>query len=238
MFNVITPESFSFDFEPMAIINFIILVTIISLGLAIFRKKRWELVVSGVVGIVFLLFFGFTYINLVGVAILISLFEYARHAGVEEIDQRTKINSWMVVRRSAPGVVLAFFVLVSFAAYQSPVAKGIAEAGQLPSASGQLVRSIVDSVVGSHIETSGQEKENIITQVSNETLQQLNNILKPYFKYAPPLLAFGLFLILWGLSWFFIQLSVLAGMLIFWILKKTGTVRIEDRDVKAEVLVV
>lgn len=238
VFNVITPESFYFDFEGLVIVNFVVLVTVISLALAIFRKKRWELATSGIVGIIFLLLFGFTYINLIGVAIVVSLFEYARHAGVEEIDQRTKINSWMIVRRSAPGVVLAFFVLISFAAYQSPVAKGIAEAEQLPSASGQLMRSIIASVIGSQIEARGQEKENVINEVERQTFQELNNLLKPYFRYAPPLLAFGLFLILWGLSWIFVWLSMFMGMGIFWILKKIGFIKIEERDVKSEVLVI
>lgn len=247
--NVITPDSFSFDFaapgaslaswrEPAAVVNFIVLVSVISLALAIFRKKKWELTVSGIVGLVFLLHFGFNYINLLGVLITVSLFEYARHDGVEEIDQRTKINSRMVVRRSAPAVVMALFLLVSFAAFQSPVARGIAEAGQLPSASQQLMRSIVESVVGGQIEASGQEKENIINEVSNRTFQQINNLLKPYFQYAPPLLSFGLFLMLWGLSWIFIWLSVLVGMGIFWVLKKTEFIKIEGKDVKAETLVI
>jgi len=235
--NVITPESFAFDFEAIAVVNFVVLVSMISLALSLFRKKRWELVTSGIVGIIFLLFFGWTYINLIGVLIAMSLFEYARFAGVEEIDQRTKINSRMIIRRGATGVVLAFFVLVSFAAYQSPVARGIAEAEQLPSATQQLMRSVVDSVIGSQI-PAGPEKEGVINQVTSETIKQFNNILKPYFQYAPPLLAFGLFLILWGLSWIFVWLSVLVGMGIFWILKKTEMVRIEEKDVKAEVLVI
>src|SRR3990167_1991546 len=212
--NVITPESFAFDFEAIAVVNFVVLVSIISLALPLFRQKRWELVTSGIVGIIFLLFFGWTYINLIGVLIAMSLFEYARFASVEEIDQRTKINSRMIVRRGATGVVLAFFVLISFAAYQSPVATGIAEAEQLPSASQQLMRSVVDSVIGSQI-PAGPEKEGVISQVTNETFQQINGILKPYLQYAPPLLAFGLFLILWGLSWIFVWLSVLVGMGIF-----------------------
>ena len=260
--NVITPESFSFDFEAIAVVNFVVLVSVISLALAIFtplevaaprssglatelrarllmgfRKKRWALVTSGIVGIIFLLFFEWTYINLVGVLIAMSLFEYARFAGVEEIDQRTKINSRTIVRRGATGVVLAFFVLVSFAAYQSPVATGIAETEQLPSVTQQLMRSVVDSVIGSQI-PAGPEKEGVISQVTNETFQQINGILKPYLQYAPPLLAFGLFLILWGLSWIFVWLSVLVGMGIFWILKKTEMIKIEERDVKAEILII
>ncbi len=235
--NIITPESFNFDFEPAAVINFIILTSIISLALPLFRKKRWELAISGIVGVIFLSFFGFTNINLVGVLIVVSLFEYARFAGVEEIDQRTKINSRMIVRRGATGVVLAFFVLISFAAYQSPVATGIAEAEQLPSATQQLMRSVVDSVIGSQV-PAGPEKEGVISQVTNETIQQFNNILKPYFQYAPPLLAFGLFLVLWGLSWIFVWLAVLVGVGIFWLLKKTSFVKIEKKNVEAEVLVV
>lgn len=236
--NVITPDSFSFDFEPMAVANFVVLVSVISLGLAVFRKKRWTLVMAGVVGSMYLLTFNWDYINLIGVGITVLLFLYARHDGVEEIDQRTKINPRTVVRRCASPVVMALFLLISFAAFQSPVAKGIAEAGQLPSASRQFMRSIVDSIIGSQIEASGQEKENIINEVSGRIFQQINNLLKPYFQYAPPLLAFGLFLILWGLNWIFVWLSALLGMLTFWILKKTGFIKIEKYNIEAEKLTI
>lgn len=246
--NMLTPESFSFDFaapwaslvswrEPAAVANFILLVSVICLALAIFRQKRWTLIMGGIVGLVFVALLGSTYINWVGVAIVILLLLNARRDGVDEIDQRTKINSKTIIRRSAPSVVMAFFVLVSFAAFQSPVAKGIAEAQQLSSASRQILRSIVESVVGGQI-PAGPEKESIINQVAGQTFKQINDILRPYFQYAPPLLAFGLFLILWGFSWLFVWLSVFLGMLIFWILKKTKMVRVEEKDIKAEVLVV
>lgn len=237
MLNVITPDSFSFDFEPLAVANFIILVSVISFGLAVFRQKKWALVTAGVAGLVYLLIFSWSYVNLIGVGVIALLFLYAQHNGVEEIDQRTKINSRMIVRRSASAVVMALFLLVSFAAFQSPVAKGIAEAEQLPSASQKMIRSIVDSIVGNQIPV-GPGKESIITEVAGQTSQQINNLLKPYFKYAPSLLAFGLFLILWGLSWIFVWLSVLVGILIFWILKKTGFVKIEKYNVESEKLVI
>lgn len=235
--NIITPDSFDFDFNAVAIVNFVILASAISLSLVIFRNKRWALVTAGVVGLVFIALFGATYVHWVGVGITALLFLNARHDGVEEIEQRIKINPRMIVRRSASPIVMALFLLVSFAAFQSPVAKGIAQARQLPSASEQLIHSIVESVIGGQI-PSGPEKDNVLNQVTNQTFQQINGILKPYFQYAPPLLAFGLFLVLWGLSWFFIQLSVLVGILIFWILKKTEFIKIEEEDVKAKVLIV
>lgn len=188
-------------------------------------------------GLVFVFLFGATYINLIGVGIGVLLFLNARHDGVEEIEQRTKINSRMIIRRSATSIVMALFVLMSFAAFQSPVAKGVAQAQELPSAGEQLVRSIVDSVIGGQIQDS-PEKENLLSEVARQTFQELNSLLKPYFQYAPPLLAFGLFLVLWGISWFFIQLSVLVGMLIFWILKKANFIKISEKEVKAETLIV
>ena len=156
--NVITPESFAFDFEPLAIINFVVLVSVISLALAIFREKKWTLMMVGVVGLVFIALFGAGYVNLIGVGIVALLFLYARFASVEEINQRTKVNSRMIVRRGAYTVVLAFFLLISFAAYQSPVATGIAEAKQLPSATQQLMRSVVDSLIGT---TETQKKKKL-----------------------------------------------------------------------------
>lgn len=235
--NIITPSSFDFDFEAVTIINFVILASVISLSLAMFRNKRWALATAGVVGLVFVIFFGATYVNLVGVGITALLFLNARRDGVEEIDQRTKINPRMIVRRCATSVVLALFVLISFAAFQSPAAKGIAEAQQLPSASQQFMRSIVGSVVSSQLPNS-PEKENIIDQVTSQTFQQINGVLKPYFQYAPPLLAFGLFLVLWGVSWIFVQFSVLAGVGIFWILKKIGFVTVKEHEVTVETIVV
>ena len=136
-------------------------------------------------------------------------------------------------------VVLGIFVLISFAAYQSPLAKEIESSKKLPSGTEVFIRDIVANTIGSRVDTVNEaEKQNIISQITNETFGEINTFLKPYFQYAPPLLAFGLFLILWGLSWIFIWLSVLLGMLIFWVLKKTDVIKIEERDIKAEVLII
>ena len=236
--NIITSDSFVFDLRTLAVIDFVVLTSIVSMALAIFREKRWTLMMAGAVGLVFIALFGADYINWIGIGIAALLFLRARQKGIEEIDQRTKINFRMVIRRSVSSVITAFFVLTSFAAYQSPVAKGIAEAEQLPSVGEQLTRSVVENVIGGQIKFGGPEKENVINQTSNEIIQQFNIILKPYFQYAPPLLAFGLFLILWSLSWFFVWLSVFVGMGIFWALKKFDFIRIEEKDVKAEFLAI
>lgn len=240
MFNTITPESFSFDFEGIVIANFVILVTITALALAVFRQKRWTLAAGGIVGLIYVCLFGSSYLNWIGVLLTILLFIYARRAGVEEIDQRTSINILTIMRRSVSVVIIPFFILISFAAYQSPVAMEISRSRQLPSASEKFVRSVINKTLGPQIEAEAgsQKKENVIAETARVTIQQINNLLSPYFQYAPPLLAFGLFLILWGLNWIFVWLSVLAGMGIFWILKKSGFIRTEKYDMKGERLII
>src|SRR3989344_1720239 len=175
------------DFELAGVINFIILSSVLALGLMLFRKKWHTLSFGATHGLFYLVYFGFNTLNLLGVAILAGLLFFSRFSINSELNERLKVNS---------------------------------------------------RTIGPRVEGGEIEKQNIISQIAGETFREINTFLKPYFQFAPPLLAFGLFLVLWGLSWFFIWLSVLVGMLIFWILKKTKMVIIKEKDVKAEMLVI
>jgi len=232
-------ESSTPDFEPAGVVNFIILSSVLTIGLMLFRKKWHALSFGATHGFFFLIYFGFNPLNLLGVAILIGLLFFSRSQINSELNERFKVNSRAILRRGLMGVVVGIFVLISFAAYQSPLAKEIERSQKLPSGTEVFIRDIVENTIGPRVDTGSEaEKQNIISQITDETFREINTFLKPYFQFAPPLLAFGLFLVLWGLSWILIWLSVLVGMLIFWILKKIGMVRIEEKDVKAEVLVV
>ena len=227
------------SFDGLAVLYLILLLTAVVMGIALFQKKIWVLTLGGIVGAIYLFQFGFTRLNLLGVGIFLFLGLYSSVNSRAEIGQRTKINMRRIIQHGSLPVILGLFILISFVAYQSSFAEELGKSERLPSASQNFIRSIVEQTVGRQIKTNNEaEKQNIITQITSETFGEINTFLKPYFQYAPPLVAFGLFLVLWGLSWIFIWLSVLLGMLIFWILKKTKVVSIEEKDVKAEVLVV
>jgi len=217
------------DFEPAGVVNFILLSSVIAIGLMLFRKK-WHALSFGATH-------GFFY--LLGVAILIGLLFFSRSQINSELNERFKVNSRAILRRGLMGVVLGIFVIISFAAYQSPLAKEIERSQKLPSGTEVFIQDIVENTIGPRVDTKNEiEKQNIISQITGETFREFNTLLKPYFQFAPPLLAFGLFLVLWGLSWILIWLSVLVGMLIFWILKKASFVKIEKRNVEAEILII
>ncbi len=226
------------DFEPAGIVNFILLSSVLAIGLTLFRKKWHALLFGATHGFFYLIYFGFNLLNLLGVAVLIGLLFFSRLQINSELNERFKINSRVILRRGLMGVVVGIFVLISFAAYQSPLAKEIERSQKLPSGTEVFIRDIVANTIGPRVEGGEAEKQNTISQITSETFREIDTFLKPYFQYAPPLLAFGLFLVLWGLSWLFVWLSVLLGMLIFWILKKINFVRIEEKDVRSEVLVI
>jgi len=235
--NVITPDSFDFDQEPQPLINLIFQSALIVIGLVLFKEKRWGLSLGGIVAFVYLLRFGFSYLNLIGAGVFVLLVLNARLNAVQELQESTKVNPRLILRRGLTPIIIGYFVLISFAAYQSPVVEAIQKRERLPTVSEVFIKNVVDGTIGSRVDDPSQ-REQVVGRVATETIGNINNFLKPYFRYTPPILAFGLFLVLWGLSFIFIWLSVFAGMFVFWILKKTNIVKIEKYNVEAEKLVI
>lgn len=228
------------DFQLPSLGTFILLIAVLVLGYVLFQKRRWSLSTAGIIGALFLVFFGWHWLNLVAVGIF-SLFNlWSANRVRREIVERKVLNISDAFYHGLTPVVLGLFVMISFAAYQSPLLSDIKKSNKLPGQSQVFIQQIVDKTVGQKIPDSASpaQRQKLINEVVTQTIQEFNRILKPYFQYAPPLLAFGLFLILSGLSFIFVWLGIVVGMVLFWILRKTHVVNVEERDVKAEVLVV
>lgn len=216
---------------------FILLLSILAIGFVLFQNRLWGLVFSLIIGGVYFLLFGPSLLNIIGVAILLGFFFNTQGIVNGEIRERIKMNSRLLVKKSLGNLILVFFVLISFAAYQSPAIESFKNIQKLPSSSEIFIQTIIEQAFGAQIETPDpQQKELVLNQITRETVRELNLFLQPYFKYAPPTLAFGLFLILWGVGWFFLWTSVFLGAALFWILKKIKFFKIEERDVKAETI--
>lgn len=213
----------------------VVLLCLLSLGFILFKGKKESLVLSGVVGVTFFSIFGIANFYLLGVTILILLFIYSDDVVSGEISERLKMNSRLLIRKSLPNLVLGVFTLISFAAYYSPAIESYRNLQELPSASNVFIKNIVEQTLGGQLDQTGtQQKEVVLNQVTQEVIKEANLWLEPYFQYAPPALAFGLFLVLWGVGWIFIWLAVFLGILFFWILRKTKFFIIEEYDVKAQ----
>ena len=136
-------------------------------------------------------------------------------------------------------LIFGLFILVSFAAFENPAFERFKNMDKLPSETEHYIKVVVENTIGKNIKVRNEaERRTVIDQVTKETTHELNTFLEPYFQYTPPALAFGLFLVLLGLSWIFVWISVGIGVLIFWILKKSRWIKIQEEDIKAEVLVI
>lgn len=227
------------DFEIPALIGFVLLTAVVVLGYILFQQKKWAWLISLLVGLTFLSYFGINKINIVAVAISVVLNYWSAARVRREVGERRVLNIPDAFYHGLFPVILGLFIMISFAAYQSPLAEEIKGADQLPNQSQIFFQQIVDKTIGQKINaTDPAQRERLIKEISSQTFQEVNSFLRPYFQYAPPVLAFGLFLILWGLSFVFIWLGGAVGMLLYWILKMTRVVRVEEHDVKAEVLVI
>ncbi len=229
---------------------FLLTVAAIGLGYVLFSNETdhahligghrvLSFTISLIVGLLFLVGFGYTWLNLLAVITFWLCNVWAQERALQDLRERMKINTQRTMRTTLMPVVLGFFIIASFAAYQSNFAEKIKATDQLPSQTQVFFKDSIDKMFGSKLgpENSTQRKV-LVNEISNETFKGINDFFRPYFRWAPPVVAFGLFVILWGLSWIFIYAATLVAMLIFWILKKTRVVRIEERDVKAEVLVI
>ena len=227
------------DLEPASVLNFLLLISVIVLGYILFQQRRWAWTIGGIVGILFLAMLGWTLLNLVAVGALLLFNLWSATRVRREIHERRILNIVDAFYHGLLPVVLGLFIMISFAAYQSPFAEEVKKTDRLPSQAETIVRSIVEKTIGNKVEgTTPQQKQRAIDQVASQTFQEFNRLLRPYFQYAPPVLAFGLFLILWGLSFLFVWAGMVIGMALYWILKRFKVVRIETRQVDAEVLVV
>lgn len=234
-FNVITGLNFGL---PAGLV-FVFLVSIIALGYVLFPARRWALSISAIVGLFFVItLFGFTWLNLLAVFGFWLLNFYSATNVKSEMTGRTKLNPRIALMAGLYPIIIGFFLMISFAAYQSQTVKDIEKTERLPSQVQTFIQQIAGQMFGPSINSSSKQKQAILNQIANEAYSEINNFFRPFFKYTPPILSFTLFLILIGLSWFFAWMAMAVGLVLFWILKKTRVIRVEIKQVDAEVLVV
>jgi hypothetical protein len=217
------------------LIMFAILTSAIGLSFLLIKDYVLKILTSVLAGLPFFFVFGFNQFYLGAFVLMILLFMYGMKNIQAEAGERTKINIRIIMQRGLPRIVTAMLVMISFAFFFSPNIQASAKNKQLPPSFKQVIERTVDSFLGGQVENlSPQEKEQVKSQTVSQVLDQFTVFLGPYVQYLPPILAFGLFLILQGLSFIFVWLAVLISTLLFATLKKTGFFKISAVSVEAE----
>lgn len=217
------------------LIMFAVLISAIGLSFLLIKDYTLKILTSVLTGLPFFFVFGFNWSYLGVFVLMILLFMYAMRNIQAEAGGRTKINIRIIMQRGLPRIVTAMLIMISFAFFFSPNIQASAKNKQLPPSFKQVIERTVDSFLGGQAENlSPQEREQVESQTVSQVLEQFTVFLGPYIQYLPPILAFGLFLILQGLSFIFVWLAVLISVLSFMALKKAGFFKINAVSVEAE----
>jgi len=166
-----------------------------------------------------------------GVAVAF-LFQWSAGKAIkEENKNRLHFNLRSTLHSGMGRLVTSILILISFVYFLNSGIREEARRSELPN----FVRQTVQVVVGNYVDESLEAKNpSLRAQLTEKALSQMTTYLKPYFAFIPPVLAFGLFLILQGLSFIFSWLGIILAMLIFRVLKllKLVTMGKETREIE------
>jgi len=214
-----------------------ILTACVGLALLLVKNKLLRLAVSGLVALPFFFIFGYNHYYIL--ALFIMLLAHLRAVKQIHIQEegRVRVDIKEIMNHGLPAVITPILIMISFAFFLSPGVQGAAKQGQLPPTTYQVVSQVVGTFLGSEFEALPvSERKRVEAQLIDDVIKKFNQVLGPYFVFLPPVLAFGLFLILQGLSFIFVWLGTLVAMMLFWVLKRAGFIRLKMVQKEAEEL--
>jgi hypothetical protein len=233
--NPLNLDSYQTWLWPM--IALIIFVAFEGLALLIAGERPWRWGMVVVTLIPYFVVFGIKGFYWAVLPLMLLLQMYAGHGIRLEVEERIKIDIREIMDRGLSSLVTSILIMISVAFFLSPATQALASKQQLPPGTKTFVVETVKTFLSDQVKSlPPDQRGNALNQVSNEVISQFNSFLKPYFRYFPPVLAFGLFLVLQGLSFIIVWIAALVAWGLFALLKKSGFIRIRVVQKEAEEL--
>lgn len=218
-------------------IMLVVLSTVTSLAYMLLPQKRLKLLVAGLIGATFLAVFGVWYLDVLSFFVILLFHIFAIRNIQFESQERLKIHVGQIIKRGIGAVMLPLYIALSFAYFSSPSIQIRAKNPVFAPNLKQVVSEVVDKFLATELTSIPREqREQASGYAIERTYNYISSYFEPYRAYFPPVLAFGLFLILAGLGFIMHRLSTWLGMEMFWMLKKSNFVVIEKKQIEAETI--
>ncbi len=208
---------------------FMVFVPMLVVSLALLRRRLYQYLILAIVGALYLLFFGIALFTVGTLIIWALFFVYAVYSVNHELVSRYKISYEVLMQRSLTLLIMPLLIMVSVAYYNTPGIQKIAQAQKLPDSVQEVARYVANYVA---VQQSVPIQDR--AYVTQQVITQFTLLLKPYFKFFPPIIAFGLFLALQSLSFIFVTIGTVIGIMLFSLLRVSGLFTTEEYEVKAE----
>lgn len=212
------------------LLAFVLYLTGFALAILLLTPWRYQLALGVINLAVFFFFFGFHQLSLVGALIAILFQIWSRHQIQFEGQNRLRFSIVSVINSGLPRLIVSFLILLSLGYYLNGDIQSLSQKRELPSTAKQVVQVVVGSVFKAEVEKDPGLARNLTNVVWAET----NKLLLPFFHFLPPLVALGLFLLLYGLSSIFLWLTVGLSWIVWRLLKYAGLVKITVEERAAD----
>ena len=213
----------------------VLLGAVSALAYMLLPQKRLKLLLAGFIGATFLAVFGLWFLDILAFFVILLFHLFAIRYIQFESQERLKIHVGQIVKRGIGAVMIPLYIALSFAYYSSPSIQVRAKNADLAPNLKQIVSEVANKFLVTELSSLPPEQREAASSYAIErTYNYFVSYFEPYREYFPPVLAFGLFLILVGLGFILHRLSVWLGMGIFWLLRKTKFVVIEKKQIEAE----
>lgn len=212
----------------------LLLLATIAVACIILDEWRWKALLSVIVALIFVLFFGLGQLTLLGAVLIILFHAIAIWRIDREKKDHLKLHVGSMAAHGSTWLVLPLLLCLSFGYYLSPLIQDHPPRLEFPPTFREIVSVTVDrfaqAVEGNEVVLSEEIKNNALDHM----IATLEHYAQPYQNYFPPFLAFWQFVILIGISFIFTHLAELIAMIIFKILLMTKFVAVETKMIEAE----
>jgi hypothetical protein len=157
----------------------------------------------------------------------------------DDMDDRRKLRVNATLGRGVKLILLGAFLMISLGFFLLPSTRTISASYVSEGVQQQVDAAYDNPLVQSQLATE-EFPPAFQQQVRADLLGRVDtfmrNVLGPLGRFIPPILAFVLFLAMWSVSFIFREVAIWLGVFLFSLLRIVGFVRIEERDVKAQVI--
>ena len=218
---------------------FLLFVAVLGLAFMFLEGLRWRLGVLTAANIPFLFAVDTWMLVLPAAVILVVLLQwYVGTRIADETTARRTVNTRRILGAGVGSIVTTLLIAISVVYFSTPAVQTSAQKEQLPPMITKAVQTAARQVAALQLtDLPPAQRSQTENEIARIVLGQINAWIKPYVKYLPPVLAFGLFLVLSAFGFIFQPLALLIASGIFSLLKMMNFVSIAEKEAKAEVLV-
>ena len=170
-------------------------------------------------------------------AVFFALWFIASRDIHHDLTDRRTVRVAVSLRQGMKLILLGMFWMVSLGFYLLPSSQNTSIAAIGKSAQSSVENVYHNPVIQAELsQLPAGAQAQVRAQVGQYVSETVTNTLTPIKEYIPPILAFGLFLSLWSINFLLRPPAVWLGERLVWLLRRLGFVRVQETQVKAEVL--